>query len=104
MKNKLVNAALKSAIIYILLMTVVIIVADLYAPLKDFLKSITGHHWTAKGVLGVIIFSALTLVFNFTGKDDEDVAKNITLTIGSAIAGMVAVLIFYLLHGGLGVI
>lgn len=104
MKNKLVNAALKSAVVYILLMTLVIIVADLFKPLKDFLFSITGHHWTAKGVLGVILFAALTVIFNFTGKDAQNTAKNIDLTIISTAVGMVSLLIFYLLHGGLGVI
>jgi hypothetical protein len=97
MKNKLVAAALKSACLYILLMTAVIIVADLFAPLKNFLAGLTGHHWTAKGVLGVIFFIVFTLIFNVTGKDD-DVHKNTNRVIGSTILGVAALAVFYVVH------
>jgi hypothetical protein len=97
MKNKLISATLKSATAYIILMTIVIIVADLFAPLKDFLKSVTGHHWTAKGLLGFIFFVVLATVLNFTTQDD-DVSKNISWTIGATVLGTVAISVFYMLH------
>jgi hypothetical protein len=97
MKNVLVSAALKAASIYILLMTIVIIAAEFFKPLKDFLAGVTGHHWTAKGLLGIIFFVVLTLIFNFTGKDD-DVKKNIDRAIGSTIIGLVVLGLFYVIH------
>jgi len=97
MKNRLVSAVFKSATSYILLMTVVVIFADLYPPVKNSLANLTGHHWTAKGVLGFIVFAALTLIFNAYGKD-ENVSRNISITIASTLVGLVALLVFYLVH------
>lgn len=97
MNNRLVAAAFKSATAYIILMTAVTIAADLYKPLKSFLAGITGHHWTAKGLLGIIFFIVLTAVLNATSKD-EDVSKSISMAIGSTIFGMAALLAFYVVH------
>lgn len=97
MKNKLVSAAFKSATAYILLMTIVTIVAELFLPLKSFLANLTGHHWTAKGVLGVILFIALTIIFTAVGKAGN-VSRNMSITIGSTIVGAAALLVFYVIH------
>jgi hypothetical protein len=97
MKNKLVSAAFKSATAYILLMTIVTIVAELFLPLKSFLANLTGHHWTAKGVLGVILFIALTIIFTVVGKAGN-VSRNMSITIGSTIVGATALLVFYVIH------
>ncbi len=97
MKNKLVSAAFKSATAYLLLMTAVVILADLYPPVKSFLANLTGHHWTAKGVLGASLFVALIFIFKAFGKDEE-LSRNISITIASAIIGSLALLIFYLAH------
>lgn len=97
MKNKLAASALKSASIYIAVLVVVIVAAELFSPFKNFLAGLTGHHWTAKGVLGVILFILLTFLFNLKGSDD-DLNKNITKTISTAVTGIVVLFLFYIIH------
>jgi len=97
MKNKLVSAAFKSATVSILFLTVVTICAEFSVQLKSFLANLTGHHWTAKGMLGAILFVALIVLFNATGKE-EDVSKSISIAITTTVTGMVALLVFYVIH------
>lgn len=97
MKNRLVSAAFKSATAYVLFMTAIVIIADLKPPVKIFLANLTGHHWTAKGMLGLILFIVLTLIFNILGKDGK-VLRDICVTISATFVGLAALLIFYLVH------
>ena len=36
---------------------------DAYAPLKAFLKSITDHDWTTQGLIDLLVFACLGLIF-----------------------------------------
>lgn len=49
------------AIAAILLIVILTIIGELYAPLKDWLKDVFLHHWIGKGVLAVAIFVFLGL-------------------------------------------
>jgi len=97
MKNKLAASALKAAVIYIIVTVVMIIAAEFIAPFKNFLASLTGHHWTAKGVIGVVIFLFFTLLFNAKGSDD-DVGKNIGIVIICSVTGAVILTLFFFIH------
>jgi len=97
MKDRVISATLKATSIYIVLMTITIITADLYAPCKDLLKGITGHHWVTKGVLGAAVFAALVPILKFSSKGD-DVAQSLSWAIGTAIIGTIAIGLFYILH------
>ncbi len=39
---------------------------DAYAPLNTFLASIAGHHWTTHGLLDLVLFAGLGLLFTST--------------------------------------
>ncbi len=97
MKNKLGTSALKAFTIYALVITAMVIAAELIAPFKSFLAGLTGHHWTAKGVIGAILFILLTFIFNAKGSDDN-LGKNINLAILSSVTGGVIMFLFYLIH------
>lgn len=97
MKGRIPVSALKAASVYIILMTVTVIVADLFLPLKNFLAGITGHHWTAKGLLGSLIFIILIFIFNAKSGDD-DLKKSINFVIISSVTGIIALMLFYTIH------
>ncbi len=97
MKNKLAASALKAFSIYAVVMVIMVIVTEFSAPFKSFLVSLTGHHWTGKGLIGVLLFTILTIIFNLKGSDD-DLGKNINLAIASAICGTVVMFLFFAIH------
>lgn len=98
MKNNLGIAALKAFCIYAVVMVIMVIAADSFAPsFKQFLAGLTGHHWTAKGVIGAVLFIILTFVFNMKGNDDN-LLKNINRAIGTAVSGTIIIFLFYVIH------
>jgi len=57
---------LLAAAITILFNTALACLKDASAPLKDFMKSLAGHDWTALGLADLVIFVTLGLVFTGT--------------------------------------
>jgi hypothetical protein len=52
-----------SAAVTILFNTALAWAKDAYAPLNGWLKSIAGHHWTTHGLIDLVLFVALGLIF-----------------------------------------
>lgn len=57
-KIKLVCSFTRSAIIAVVFVAAATILAELYAPFKDFLKNNFYHHWVGKSVISFAIFAA----------------------------------------------
>lgn len=71
-KIKLIISSAYSAILNVVFVTVLTIWAEFNVPLKDWLKSISGHHWTTKSIFSVLIFALFTLIFFFANSGRED--------------------------------
>src|SRR3989344_3893952 len=73
-KEKLVYASAIASILSIVFVVILTIWADLNAPLKDYLKSLSGHHWVTKSYGIVLVYFGAVLLFlvlpkeNFTEK------------------------------------
>lgn len=61
-KPKLINSSAYAAIITIVFVVVITIWAELSAPLKDWLKNFSGHHWTSKSIFSVLLYAVATIV------------------------------------------
>lgn len=96
MKDIIATAALKSASVYAVYITILVIAADLSASFKSFLAGITGHHWSAKSVTGLALFIILTLIFSKTGDDNVD--RGIKIAEWSAVSGAAVIALFYIIH------
>ena len=59
---------------------------DVSAPLTDFMKSLTGHHWTTHGLADLLVFVGLGLIFA-TSKIAEKMGSNrlIGILIGAVV-------------------
>jgi len=61
-----------SAVVFVALAT---IIADLYAPLKNWLAETFSHHWIGKGILSLAIFAGVsvlsTLILGEEKPDEE---------------------------------
>ena len=60
-----------SACITVLFNTALSCFKDANAPLKAFLKSVAGHDWTTQGLIDLLLFVALGLVFMSTPVADR---------------------------------
>ena len=72
------------------------IAAELAEPVKGFLAGLTGHHWTAKGIISILIF--FTVAFLLAKKEDPgDVTGLVRGVLISAVLGAITIFVFYLL-------
>jgi hypothetical protein len=75
---------------------IITIAAELSAPVKGFLAGLTGHHWTAKGIISLVIF--FVVAYFFAKREDPlDVTGLVRGVLISAILGAIAIFVFYLL-------
>jgi asparagine N-glycosylation enzyme membrane subunit Stt3 len=74
---------------------VITIAAETAVPVKNFLTGLTGHHWTAKGLISLLIFFMVAFVFA-NKEDPEDVTGLVRGVLISAVLGTAVIFIFYL--------
>lgn len=88
-----------SAAVVSIASSVLVVVKDTTPPLKIWMASLFGHHWTTHGVFVVIVFLLLGFLFskmNWVQKLSEE--KVTSSLLWSAIIGTVIVTGFYLSH------
>ncbi len=91
-----VSLATITATIFIVVAT---IVSELSKNFKDVLADLTGHHWVSKGVIALGIFIIIWLLSSLGLNDESRNVKAWSMTtVGFAIAGMLAIFIFYVSH------
>jgi hypothetical protein len=91
---KALATACHAVIWFIVVLTVA---AERFPPVKAFLAGLTGHHWTAKGLIALIVF--FVVAFLFSRKEDAaDPLGSVSTVIISAVLGALAIFVFYLLH------
>ncbi len=91
MKN--ITSLNRATIVTIISIVILTIWAELSAGFKDLLASMTGHHWTTKGLLAIAIFFLVYLL----GKKskEQDVQKMAIKTLAITILGSLAIFLFY---------
>ena len=95
-----------SAIITIALIGSMIIIHEESSEFKDFLVSLTGHHWLTKSVIAAILFPILSFVFYFAFGSERirerlktgDVWLWSITTVAVTVVFMLGTFITYLLH------
>ncbi len=99
-KARLTYSATIGSILSIVFVVLVTILGEQFHGLKDWLAGLTGHHWTSKGVLMVILF-ALTMLILGQGKagvSEKRLKRGVDFTIWTAIAGTVVLFVYFSLH------
>lgn len=91
------KALVWAAALTIALVALVTIGSELSASLKQFLSSISGHHWIGKSVLSLVFFGVLYMLFSKLSEDSFSL-KDTWLLIGSVVVSGLAILVFYFQH------
>jgi len=70
---------------------------ELHPPLKAFMKSVSGHHWTTHGITMVVTFLLLGFLLSRSTRLQQ--LRGITsLLVASVILSALGILGFYVLH------
>ncbi|KKS44727.1 MAG: hypothetical protein UV08_C0016G0009 [Parcubacteria group bacterium GW2011_GWA2_42_18] len=97
-KLKSIYASSYSSVVTITAVVLITVSAELSAPLKEFLKSLTGHHWVTKSWFSLIIFALFFAIFFFAKKSvsDWETRKALNILQLFAVLGFLAILGFYI--------
>jgi len=96
MKN--IKAASTSTIVVIIVTVIITILGELSKTFKDFLTSVSGHHWVTKSLVAIVLFLVLSFIFSKSFKDEVDVWKEVKLVSLITILGIILILGFYAWH------
>jgi uncharacterized membrane protein SirB2 len=74
-----------------------IVAKESYGPLKDWMKSLSGHHWMTHGIFVIVLFIALGYIFSRTDlnrKIDADRTSGLVIA-GTVLGGLIIVGFFF---------
>lgn len=91
MKN--ITALNRATMVTIISIVILTIWAELSEGFKNSLASMTGHHWTTKGLLAILIFF-LAYMLGRRSKE-QDIQKMAIKTLAVTILGSLAIFLFY---------
>lgn len=97
--NKKPFAAIVSATGAVVFITLITLLADLFPPLKDWLKTAFTHHWIGKGFLGIGLYAILYLLIAGTLKKEpspEKIASQLHVLGSVTIIGSFIILAFFI--------
>ena len=95
---KIIYSTAIGAIAVVIFITFITINAELYLPIKDWLKNTFSHHWIGKGILSLAIFMIVGLLVWFlpVQQDEERTRKILMLLNWLLILGSLAIFGFFL--------
>ena len=98
-KINLVISSTYAAIISSTFVVIITIYAELSPALKDWLKSISGHHWTTKSIFTALIFAlALIALYSFRKNGSDRTKQSLVLLLAFVLVGSIAITAFYTGH------
>lgn len=99
-KTKLIISSAYAAITSIVFVVVITIWAEFNAPLKDWLKNFSGHHWTSKSIFSLALYAAVTvLAYLLPFKYSEScLKKSLVSLFVFLILGVAALALFFTGH------
>ncbi|MBI4363374.1 MAG: hypothetical protein HY545_00820 [Candidatus Doudnabacteria bacterium] len=97
---RLIYASAIAAIYSIWFIVAITVLGELNPGFKDFLKSLTGHHWVTKGYAMLLFYGLALLICYDAAKKPSEVraAKTLRLLSISAGLGLVALVGFFIWH------
>lgn len=99
-KLKLITSSAYAALITVIFVVAITVFAELSAPLKDWLKNFSGHHWTTKSIFSVAVYAVATAVFYSLLKSGSGggARRSLALILWGTALGTIALTLFFTGH------
>ena len=92
-----VRSMIFSVIVTTIVITLVTIFAELSSGFKEILKSISGHHWTTKSWLSIILFFGIYFFVKLSDKN-LDISKETKKVILTILISIFVLFAFFVWH------
>lgn len=90
-----IKALAYSSMLTMILVVFMTVLAELSTAFKTFLTSITGHHWTTKGIFALIFFALSYFILSYLFKETKDAWKETKNVAVTAILGGLIIFLFF---------
>lgn len=100
-KPKLIISSACAAVITIAFVVVITVLAELSAPLKDWLKNFSGHHWTTKSIFSALIYALAVIILYWWlphNPNPERIRRKIICLLVFTALGVIILTVFYTAH------
>lgn len=99
-KPKLITSSALATIITVVFVVVITVWAELFAPLKNWLASLSGHHWTSKSIFSVLVYIVVTAVAYLLPykNSDESLRRLLIFLVVFTILGVFSIALFFTGH------
>jgi hypothetical protein len=99
-KPQIIFSSALAAIITNAFIIIITVWAELFAPLKDWLKNFSGHHWTSKSIFSFLLFMIMAAIFYFLFNQPSDnrLKKILIFLLISVVLGIIIISAFYTGH------
>ena len=85
-----------AAAVTILFSTVLACVKDAYKPLNNFMNSVAWHNWITHGIVDVILFVALGMIFSKSGWAERIApSRLISFLVGAVVVAGLGLFVWY---------
>lgn len=82
----------------VILIAILTVSGELSSSFKSLMASITGHHWSSKGVIGTVFFILVYLILAKLQKDDFDALKESKIITTVTLISSLIIFLFFLQH------
>ena len=103
-KLKLITSSAYAALMTVIFVVAITVFAELSAPLKDWLKNFSGHHWTTKSIFSAALYAVATVAFYALLRDGNGAGARRSLALllsGTALCTVILTLFFTGHHFGM---
>lgn len=99
-KPKLVISSAYAAILTVIFITVITVWAELFVPLKDWLKNFSGHHWTSKSIFSALLYGISTALLYAVLREPDGIRlrRALIFLLASMALGIAVLAAFYTGH------
>ncbi|OGN01717.1 MAG: hypothetical protein A3I26_01645 [Candidatus Yanofskybacteria bacterium RIFCSPLOWO2_02_FULL_43_10] len=99
-KPRLIFASALAAITTIVFVVVITVWAELSIPLKNWLKSFSGHHWTSKSIFSALLYAVATTIFygSFRNPSEIIIRKLLVFLLVFMVLGILSITAFFTGH------
>lgn len=85
------NMNIKSMIVsltsVVWVLVVLTLLTEIFPSVHEYLTKLTGHHWTSKSVIAIILFVLLSFIFKGSSQESSSVLKSAKILVLSVVIG-----------------
>lgn len=91
-----IKSMMVSLIIVVWVLVALTLLTEIFPSVHEFLTKLTGHHWTSKSAIAIVLFILLSM-FLKGSEDSRSILKNTIILVSSIVVGGLIIFSYFAL-------